>query len=349
VVATACYIARTAGVRSAMPMFQALKLCPNAVVVRPNMDKYVDVGRQVRALMLELTPLVEPLSIDEAFMDLSGTERLHGAPPAKSLARFAKTVERELDITVSVGLSANKFLAKIASDLDKPRGFAALGLEEAARFLAAKPVSFIWGVGNAAAARLKRDGYATIADLQRADETDLMRRYGAEGARLARLARGRDTRRVQPERETKTVSAETTFEQDIAAFRPLEQKLWALSEKVSRRMKAKALAGTTITLKLKTADFRLRTRAKSVPAPTQLADEIFACGRALLQREADGMSFRLIGIGVSNLVEASDAFAGELIENGAKRIGARERAVDTLRARFGADAVIRGLALKEPD
>jgi DNA polymerase-4 len=349
VVATACYIARTAGVRSAMPMFQALKLCANAVVVPPNMDKYVDVGRQVRALMLELTPLVEPLSIDEAFMDLSGTERLHGASPAKSLARFAKTVERELGITVSVGLSANKFLAKIASDLDKPRGFAVLGQDEAARFLAAKPVSFIWGVGNAAAARLKRDGYATIADLQRADETDLMRRYGAEGARLARLARGRDTRRVQPERETKTVSAETTFEQDIAAFRPLEQKLWALSEKVSRRMKAKALAGTTITLKLKTADFRLRTRGKTMPAPTQLANEIFACGRALLQREADGMSFRLIGIGVSNLVEASDAVAGELIENGAKRIGARERAVDTLRARFGADAVIRGLALKEPD
>lgn len=347
VVATACYIARTRGVRSAMPMFQALRLCPDAVVVRPDMEKYAAVGRAVRALMLRLTPLVEPLSIDEAFMDLSGTERLHGASPASALARFARMVECELGITVSIGLAANKFLAKIASDLDKPRGFAVLGVAEAPAFLAAKPVSFIWGIGKASAARLARDGYVTIADLQRADETELMRRYGSEGLRLARLARGRDLRRVQPERAAKTVSAETTFEQDVAALRPLEQALWSLSERVSRRMKAKALAGTTVTLKLKTAGFRLRTRARSLALPTQLADEIFGSGRTLLQREADGTPFRLIGIGVSNLVGAEAAAAADLIGSGDSRTGARERAVDQLRARFGAAAVIRGLALKD--
>jgi DNA polymerase IV len=342
VVATACYIARTFGVRSAMPMFKALALCPHATVVRPNMAKYVEVGRAVRQRMLDLTPLVEPLSIDEAFLDLSGTERLHGMSPGRALARFARQVEQDLGITISVGLSANKFLAKIASDLDKPRGFAVLAQGEAAQFLAPKPVGFIWGIGKAAEARLRKDGFTTIADLQRAEETDLMRRYGAEGLRLARLARGIDLRKVSASREAKTVSAETTFDADIAAPHALERHLWRLSEKVSGRLKAQELAGTTVTLKLKTADFRLRTRARSLAYATALADTIFETGRSLLQREADGTRFRLIGIGVSNLVESTGAEA-DLIETGVRRIGAREEAIDRLRAKYGRDAVIRGL------
>src|SRR5947209_9859517 len=185
VVLTCCYVARTYGVRSAMPMFEARRICPHASVVRPNMEKYAGVGRQVRALMRDLTPLVEPVSIDEAFMDLSGTHRLHGVSPAKSLAGFAERVERELNITVAFGLSCNKFLAKIASDLDKPRGFAVLGRAEAAPFLAPKPVSLIFGVGKVTQARLARDGLRTIGDLVRIGEVELMRRYGAEGARLS--------------------------------------------------------------------------------------------------------------------------------------------------------------------
>ena len=243
VVATACYVARTYGVKSAMPMFKALALCPAAIVIRPDMEKYVRVGREVRALMLDLTPLVEPVSIDEAFLDLSGTERLHGRSPAKSLAAFARRVEDNIGITVSIGLSANKFLAKIASDLDKPRGFAVLSQADARAFLAPKPVTAIFGVGKASEARLARDGYRTIADLQRADETELMRRYGTEGQRLWRLARGIDARLVRPERETKSVSAETTFETDIGTFRTLEQRLWRLSERVSARLKARDLSG----------------------------------------------------------------------------------------------------------
>jgi DNA polymerase-4 len=344
VVAAACYIARTYGIRSAMPMFEALRRCPQAVVIRPAMAKYAQVGRDVRRAMLDLTPLVEPLSIDEAFLDLTGTERLHGMSAAKVLARFACQVERELGITVSIGLSANKFLAKIASDMDKPRGFAVLGQGEAAAFLAPKPVGFIFGVGAASAAKLAADGYRLIADLQRADEHELMRRYGEEGARLARLAHGIDKRCVDPARETKSISAETTFERDIGDFRPLEQTLWSLTEKVSARLKAQALAGSTVTLKLKSADFKTRTRAESLGTPTQLAARIFAAGRELLRREVGPTRFRLIGIGVSHLEDADGSDLADLLD---RRGAQAEHAVDRLREKFGRDAVVKGLALED--
>ena len=347
VVAAACYVARTYGIRSAMPMFEALRRCPHAIVVRPDMAKYAAVGREVRQAMLALTPLVEPLSIDEAFMDLAGTERLHGMSPAKSLARFAKEVEAKLGITVSIGLAANKFLAKIASDLDKPRGFAVLGRSEAAAFLADKPVGFIFGVGKVTQERLARDGFRLIADLQKVAEGDLMRRYGEEGLRLARLARGIDVRAVNPERETKSVSAETTFERDIGSFRPLERILWDLTEKVSARLKDKELCGATVTLKLKTADFRIRTRARSLERPTQLAAKIFAAGRELLANETDGTKFRLLGIGMSSLAGAADADPADLVDVGSARNAAAEHAVDRLRKRFGDEAVVRGLAFEE--
>jgi len=343
VVATACYVARTFGVKSAMPMFEALRLCPHAKVIRPNMEKYARVGRDVRRMMLALTPLVEPLSIDEAFLDLSGTERLHGMPPAKALARFAAEVEKNIGITVSIGLSANKFLAKIASDLDKPRGFAVLGPSEAQAFLAPKPVSFIFGVGKAGAARFARDGFHRIADLQKTSETELARRYGEEGRRLARLSRGIDERYVSPERETKSVSSETTFAREISDFRALERILWEQTEDVSARLKAKELAGSTVTLKLKTADFRIRTRARSLASPTQLAGRIFTAARDLLQREADGTRFRLLGVASSALVAANEADPADLVDG---RAADAEHAVDRVRARFGDDAVIRGLAFE---
>jgi DNA polymerase-4 len=342
VVATACYIARTYGVRSAMPMFRALSRCPHAAVVKPNMAKYVEVGREVRKRMRDLTPLVEPLSIDEAFLDLTGTERLHGMTAARVLARFAVQVERELGITVSIGLSANKFLAKIASDLDKPRGFAVLAPAEAAAFLAPKPVGFIYGVGAVSAAKLANDGYRLIADLQRADERDLMRRYGEEGLRLARLSRGIDERRVDPERETKSVSAETTFDRDIGDFRPLEQHLWHLCEKVSSRLKAQGLAGSTVTLKLKSADFKLRTRARSLGSATQLAARIFGAGRDLLKNEVGATRYRLIGIGVSHLDEGGGDDLADMID---LRSAKAEHAVDALRTKFGRDAVVKGLVI----
>jgi DNA polymerase IV len=346
VVSAACYIARTYGVRSAMPMFKALALCPSATVIGPDMAKYVRVGREVRQAMLALTPLVEPLSIDEAFLDLSGTERVHGMIPAKVLARFARDVERDIGITVSVGLSVNKFLAKIASDLDKPRGFAALDQDEAREMLKEKPVGFIFGVGPATQDRLAARGFRTIADLQRADETELMRQFPTDGRRLWRLARGIDDRRVEPDRGAKTISSETTFETDIRDFATLERLLWKLSEKVSARLKNADLAGSTITVKLKTADFRQRTRSQSITAPTQLAAKIFAISREMLAKEIDGTAFRLMGTGVSALRLASQADDTDMLD---RRAADAERAMDDLRKKFGAAAVIRGIAYEGPE
>ena len=346
VVAAACYISRTFGVRSAMPMFKALALCPQAVVIRPDMAKYVRVGREVRHAMQALTPLVEPLSIDEAFLDLTGTQRVHGMIPAKVLARFAREVEGGIGITVSVGLACNKFLAKIASDLDKPRGFAVLDQDEACALLADKPVGFIFGVGPATQERLVQRGFRTIADLQRADEFELMKQFAGEGRRLWRLARGVDDRKVVAERSAKTISSETTFETDIRDFAILEKTLWRLSEKVSARLKNGELAGSTITLKLKTADFRQRTRSQSIQAPTQLAAKIFSITREMLAREIDGTAFRLMGAGVSALRPGSLADDTDMLD---RRSAHAERAIDDLRKKFGNAAVIRGIAYDGPE
>ncbi len=343
VVATACYVARIRGVHSAMPMFQALKACPDAVVIHPNFEKYVGVGRQIRALMLEQTPLVEPISIDEAFMDLSGTEQLHRASPAMTLARLQRRIENEIGITVSIGLSFNMFLAKVASDLGKPRGFSLIGEAEAVAFLADRPVGLIWGVGKTFAARLAADGIRTIGALQKIEEAELGRRYGSIGLRLARLARAKDTRTVEPRGEAKSVSAETTFGEDIADPHALKAILRALAEKVSRRLKKAELAGLTVTLKLKTHDFRVRTRSRQLGDPTRLADRIFTAGAEMLAREADGTRFRLIGIGVSEFVDPRLADPDDLVDPGARRRAVAEAAVDSIRDRFGTDAVGLGL------
>jgi len=342
VVSTCCYIARQYGVHSAMPMFEARKLCPQAVIVGPNMEKYAGVSRQIRVMMDELTPLVQPLSIDEAFLDLSGTRALHRASPAEVLARLAKRIEDQVGITVSVGLSHNKFLAKIASDLDKPRGFAVIGKAETVSFLAPKPVSLIFGVGKVLDATLKRDGFSTIGQLQATPPEDLMRRYGEMGARLSRLSRGEDARAIEVDSEMKTVSSETTFNSDLSDFEALSAVLLSLCERLSERLKAKGIVGTTVTLKLKSAGFRLRTRARQLMIPTQLANILYETGVQLLAREIDGTAFRLIGIGVSGIEPATGGDPVDLLEPGIARRAAAERAMDRVRTRFGKDAVIRG-------
>lgn len=345
VVSTCCYIARTYGVRSAMPMFKARALCPDAVVLKPDMAKYAAVGRRIRAMMLDLTPLVEPLSIDEAFLDLSGADLLHKAPPAITLARFAARIEREIGVSVSVGLSYCKFLAKLASDMDKPRGFSIVGRAEATAMLAPMPVGAIWGVGKVAQERLRREGLITIGDIQSRDETDLMRALGAEGQRLWRLARGIDPRRVSPERETKSISSETTFEEDFADRERLTAALYRLCEKVAARLKKADLAGRSLTLKLKTADFKIRTRSRSGLPPTQLAARIFPVARAMLEAEADGTRYRLIGIGAGDLCPGAEADAPNLADPDLPRAKAAEQAMDALRAKFGDRALIKGVGL----
>ena len=341
VVAACCYLARSYGVRSAMPMFKALKACPDAVVVKPDMSKYTAVGRQVRAMMLGLTPLVEPLSIDEAFMDLSGTESLHRASPAETLAALARRVEEELSITVSVGLGHNKFLAKIASDLDKPRGFAVIGRAEARAFLADRPVGLLWGVGKALQRRLTEDGIARIGELARIGEAELVARYGRIGRRLFLFSRGEDDRPVDPDREAKSVSSEITLDEDVADLEQLRPILWRLAETVARRMKKAGVAGRGVTLKLKTSEFRTVTRARRLPGATRSAEEMFRAAEPLLSREADGRAFRLIGIGAHDLVEAGQIVQGDLFGD-ASPDGGVDKALDAVREKFGDDAIVRG-------
>ena len=345
VVAACCYIARTYGVRSAMPMFKALKACPDATVIKPDMKKYTAVGREVRAMMLSLTPLVEPLSIDEAFMDLASTESLYRASSATTLAALARRVEEELAITVSIGLSYNKFLAKIASDLDKPRGFAVIGRAEAESFLSDKPVGLLWGVGPALRQRLAGDDITLIGELARVGEAELVARYGRIGKRLSLCARGDDERPVNPDRETKSMSSETTLDKDLSDLEKLRPILWQLAETVARRMKKSGIAGEGVTLKLKTSDFRTITRARHLKNATQSAEEMFWTAEPLLAREADGRSFRLIGIGAHNLVEAGQVLQGDLF-GGAGQFGSKiDNAVNAVRDRFGEDAVARGRGL----
>jgi len=342
VVSTCCYIARINGVRSAMPMFKALDACPDAVVIKPDMEKYARVGREVREMMRALTPLVEPISIDEAFLDLTGTAKLHRDTPARVLAKFAKRVETEIGITVSVGLSYCKFLAKVASDLEKPRGFSVIGKAEALSFLRDKPVTMIWGVGKAFAATLEKDGIRTIGQLQKMEESALMKRYGVMGRRLYHLSRGQDDRTVHVEHEAKSISAETTFNEDYASAAELLPVLRALSEKVSERLKASDLAGRTIVLKLKDRQFRIRTRNRQLADRTQLADRIFRTAQPMLEKELDGTKFRLLGVGVSDLAHDAMADPSDLVDTGATRRALAEAAMDKVRAKYGSKSVETG-------
>lgn len=348
VVATCCYLARTSGVHSAMPMTQARKLCPDAVVLRPDMAKYRRVSAGIRALMEGLTPLVEPLSLDEAFLDLTGTARLHGRSPAAALVALARRIESEIGVTVSIGLSYNKFLAKVASDLRKPRGFAIIGRGEALEFLADQPVSLIWGVGRAMRARLAADGITRISQLQRMSEIDLMRRYGAIGQRLAAFARGEDNRKVEPFQPPKSISTEETFDADIGDPETLEAALWNLCEDLAGRLRAKGYAGRTVVLKLKTARFELRTRNQQLDAPTQLATVLFRTARHMLRREAAGVSYRLLGIGVGDLHPPDQADPPDLVDREREQARRAEAAMAHLRAKFGKDAILKGRSLKSP-
>ncbi len=349
VVTAACYVARLHGVRSAMPMFKALRACPDAVVIRPDFRKYGDAARQVRGLMQALTPLMQPLSIDEAALDLRGTEALHGAPPAAVLSRFARAVETQVGITVSIGLAANRLTAKIAAGRDKPRGFCVLG-REAAALLAGQSVRLLPGVGPALARKLAARGIALLSDLQSLDDRRAVALLGPDGPALAARARLHDRRPIDPLREEKSISAETTFDTDLSGAAQLEVPLWRCAEKVARRLRDADLAAAGVVLKLKDARFAIRTRSLRLSQPTRLPDLLFAAAQGLLAREADGTAYRLIGLCAQPLVAARDADMPDLADPDSLRRGARQDAIESLRARFGEGAIARGrgAALKAP-
>lgn len=347
VVSTCCYIARISGVRSAMPLFKAKKLCPDGVIIQPRMSVYSEVSKNIHALFEKLTPLIEPLSLDEAFLDLSGTEKLHGRTPAQSMAWLASEIFRNQGITVSVGLSYNKSLAKLASDLDKPEGFAVIGQEEALNFLAPRPVSDIWGVGKALNKKLTAEGITTIGQLQHREEADLVARYGLMGSRLFNFSRGQDDRKVKAHRKAKSISAETTFSKDIEDLQTLKDRLWLLCERVSMRLKKSEKAGKTITLKLKTGNFKTITRSHTLAQPTQLAETLYQEALPHLENASEGKNFRLIGIGISSFGDIEDADIPDLLDQKKGRTKNVENAIDAVRAKFGSDIIGKGRGLNK--
>lgn len=343
VVATACYVARQYGIGSAMPMFKALKACPDAVVIKPDFAKYKHESRRILGALANLTPLIQTLSLDEAWADLSGTERLNGGSPAWQLARLQKWIEDEVGLTVSIGLAPNRFLAKVASEMDKPRGFSVIG-SEAEQLLAPRPVSILPGVGPIFGRTLRADGFETIGQLAGADVRDLVKRYGDWGLRLHDLAHGRDTRPVDPEHDRKGMSAETTFNVDLSSAADLESQLWPLCEKLAAKARRDGIAGRVVTLKLRRTDFRILTRRRTLPDPVQTARTLFAEGRALLKPEL-GRPYRLIGIGMADLVDAADVALGLFSADRTREL-TTETTIDRLRDRFGPGAVISGRSLK---
>lgn len=346
VVSAACYKARLYGIHSAMPMFKAHKACPELVVIQGDHAKYSREGRRIKDMMRDLTPLVQSLSIDEAFIDLTGTRRLHGRTPAQSLIALQNRVLKEVGVTVSVGLSYNKFLAKTASDLDKPFGFAVLGQADALDFLATKPVEFIYGVGPAFARKLNKQGIITIADVRKRSDQEMAKRFGDLGLHLARLARAEDNRRVVAHNERKSISAEITFDTDISEIQPLKDRLWQVCVKAADHAKRLDMAGRVVTLKLKTKQFETFTRRRSLMEPVQLADRLFHTLEPLLEAEANGRKFRLIGAGFSDLTSHRFDGGGDLLDVKAERRGQAERASDLARAKFGRTAVMTGRELR---
>jgi len=344
VVATACYVARLYGVGSAMPMFKALKACPEAVVVKPNFSKYVKESQHIFGLVRTLTPLVQTLSLDEAWIDLKGTERLNGGPPALQLVKLQNRVEAETGLTVSIGLAPNRFLAKVASEMDKPNGFSVIDAAGAQALLAPRPVSILPGVGPVFTRQLGSDGLRTVGDVARLDVRDLVRRYGEWGLRLHDLSHARDARGVNPERDRKGMSAETTFNEDLTKVEDLEAELWPLCEKLAAKARRDGVASRVVVLKLRRTDFRIVTRRQTLSAPVQTARQLFSAGRALLSPEL-GRPYRLIGIGMAEVGDAEDAPPG-LFDEPAARLLRTESVIDVLRARYGETAVVAGRVLK---
>jgi len=342
VVSTCCYIARTYGIYSAMPMFKANELCPDAVILPPNMQKYLSVSKDIKKIFDELTPIVEPLSIDEAFLDLSGTEKLHGMSPAKVLNRTTKRIEHEIGITASIGLSYNKFLAKLASDLNKPNGFSVIGKKEAKRFLSTQPITKIWGVGKVLNKKMGRGGLTQIGQLQKMDLNKLIRDYGIMGERLYYFSRGEDSRNVIPIQKVKSVSNETTLDGDVTNYETLKKHLWKLCEKLSARLKQKHLSAKTITLKLKTSNFRSISRSVSINNPTQMAEILYTQGKSLLKSECNGLKYRLIGIGVSKFFDDQYSDMPDLIDPIKDNKIKTEKAMDKIRDRFGSHIINKG-------
>lgn len=345
VVAAANYIARGFGVHSAMPTATALRLCPQLVVLAPRHELYAEVSRQIHAIFQRYTPQIEPLALDEAFLDVTASERLFG--PAEQMGRAIKqAIREELSLVASVGIAPNKFLAKLAGDIEKPDGFVVVREEEIERFLAPLPVTRIWGVGKVAARGFERLGIRTIGQLRHYSPRLLRDHFGNSAEQFLRLAQGRDERPVVSEQEAKSISNETTFAVDISDRRVMRDWLHALTEQVAWRLRAQGLKGRTVQLKVRLADFTTLTRSHSLAQVTDITAEIWQAVQSLFdQRLPQPLpAVRLLGIGISNFSEPlprqGDLFAA-VAEGRQQRVDA---VLDEMKARFGKGVIRRGKA-----
>jgi DNA polymerase IV len=344
VVAAASYEARRFGIRSAMPMARALRQCPDLVILPVDMIKYKYVSDQIMLIFDQYSPLVEPLSLDEAFLDLSGTEHVHG-PVVALGCRIKEVIRATTGLTASVGIAPRKFVAKIASDLRKPDGLVVVGQGEVEAFLAPLPIGRLWGVGPKTLEHLEAMGVGAIGDLARLGKDDLSRRFGAWGERLLDLALGRDDRGVVPEWEAKSYSHEETFPSDRGDAQFLAAVMLDQSCRVARRLRRAGAAGQIVTVKIRYGDFKTITRQRRLPRPTSLAEEIYGEAKQLFVAAWDGRPLRLIGVGVSQAESREEAgllFPQERIRERSRRLA---ETVDRIQEKFGTRKMIRAPSL----
>jgi DNA polymerase IV len=345
VVSACSYEARVFGVSSAMPISKAARLCPDGVFLPVDMGKYVGASRQIMAILGDFSPLVEPVSVDEAFVDLTGTASLFGPAP-EAVREIKRRIHAETGLTASAGLAANKFIAKVASDLRKPDGLVVVEEGGEAEFLAPLPITRLWGVGKATAKDLAALGIATIGQLQRLPRATLVARLGDHGAGLHDLAFGRDARAVEPWTAPKSMGAETTFERDTSDRARLDTTLRSQAERVARELRAEHLSAARVTLKLRFADFRTLTRSHTSD-PTQDGLELYRRVAILLAREKLAQPVRLIGVSASALTAEQIGQLG-LLEDNAVRRERLARALDRITGRFGADAIRPAVLVRRP-
>jgi DNA polymerase-4 len=350
VVSAASYEARAFGVHSALPMSTARRLCPHAVFLPVRMKDYAAVSRQIRDIFLSFTPLVEPLSLDEAFLDVRGCEGLFGSA-AETARQIKERVKKESGLTASVGVAPNKFLAKLASDHGKPDGFVVLLPEAVTGFLNPLTVSRLWGVGAKAEQRLKALGVHTIGQLAALPQRVLVDHFGAVGHHLWQLAHGEDERGVVPDREAKSVSTETTFAQDLGDREVLRIWLLDLVDHLASRLRHEGLWARTIDVKIRSSDFRTRVRAHALPEPTNATDALWQAAADLFERSLtrDLLPVRLLGVGVTRLTRAPVVQHGLFDGDQRERQGQLDQTVDAIRHQFGSDAIQRGSLLQRPE
>lgn len=349
VVATASYEARRFGVHSAMPIFQARALCPQAVFVPPRMDRYREVSRQIMAILREFSPLVEPVSIDEAFLDVTGTERLHGAP-----VEMARGIKREIlaavHLTSTVGVAPNRFLAKIASDLNKPNGLTVIAPDQVAAFIDRLPIGKVPGVGPKTLAKLEAMGVRYLGAIRKFEEPALLAAFGAYGKRLRELAHGIDPTPVTPFAPGKSVSSECTLAEDTREMAALTRCLLAQAEEVAAGLRKEGVKARTVVLKLKLADFKLLTRRTTFAPATQSSQAIFQHAVKLLEDHRIVQKIRLIGLGATGFVRAEAPTQEELFgreKNPREGWEKVDRTLETIKSRFGEEVIKRGTLSEE--